>query len=634
MGTRLDEGHSTGDLPGHQEEDLPESHQVGGALEGRTCPFPQGLQSMSGGSRERPSPSKATSPKGRRLELDIAGPLRPERDHEAKKKKYILVGAFTWTVPKGRATEEKAVEIPEGAPMIDPDEIFADEEGGRLPDPEVDTPDQEDLHPEEELCDDSGLQHGEKEFQEKDKKEEDGGDEEGDGDFDIEVYRLAIPIEDRSAEKVLNAVIQLYLQLRADGFQIQQLHTDKAREFVAKGLVAWCRNRNIYRTSTSGDSPQQNGRAERAVQYVKGRIRVLLLSAGWTASSWPLACWNIHAMERLRRNQRKMDVPAFGDEVLVRKRYWKSKELEPTHEKVWYVAPIPEAHGHLVVEGNGALRVTAYTMAATKEPPEKEETWMAIRTEAANREDELEVRRRIRGKTAIRTVNVKKDEDDESAWRRSMQQIIEDESVRLIEDEEDVGKAVYELLRVLAKELKKEPEGEEVLRTKVVPVSQFLKEHEKWKPAVLAEMNQLFEEKGALRRTTMAELQELRERSFEVELIPSKLVITMKPGPKRKIRIVACGNYVETKGEELFAAGADSTALRLALKLTSQMRWTLYTVDIRVAFLNAPLTTTLKDGSEDKAIFALKPPALLVKLNFAEKDVGGGTGYLRVEAVT
>ena len=565
-------------------------------------------------AKDRPH-RRLRHPKAGVLSLDIAGPLRPERDHEAKKKKYILVGAFTWIVPKGRAVEEKEMEVPEGAPIIDPDEIFADEEGGRLPDPEVNSPDQEELHPGEGLCDDAGLQHGEGGLERKEENE--GG---GDEEFDIEVYRLALPIEDRSAEKVLNAVIQMYLQLRADGFQIQQLHTDKAREFVAKGMVAWCRNRNIYQTSTSGDSPQQNGRAERAVQYVKGRIRVLLLSAGWTASSWPLACWYIHAMERLRRNQRRMEVPALGAEVLVRKRYWKSKELEPTHEKVWYVAPIPEAHGHLVVEENGALRVTAYTLAATKEPPEKEETWMAIKTEAEKGEDELEVRRRIRGKTAIRTVDVKKDEDEESTWRRSMQQVIEDESVKLVEDEEEVGKVVYKLLRILAKELKKDVEEDEVLRTKVVPVSQFLKEPEKWRPAVMAEMNQLFEEKGALRRTTMAELQDLREKNFEVELIPSKLVITMKPGPKRKIRIVACGNYVESKGEELFAAGADSTALRLALKLTAQMRWTLYTVDIRVAFLNAPLTTTLKDGSEDKAIFALKPPALLVKLKFAEEN--------------
>ena len=148
-------------------------------------------------ARDRPH-RKLRHPKAGALSLDIAGPLRPERDHEAKKKKkYILVGAFTWIVPKGKATEEKAVEVPDDAPTIDPDEIFADEEGGRLPGPEVNTPDQENLHPGEELRDDSGLPHGEgglekKDPQEEEKKEEDGG--EVDEEFDIEVYRLAIPI--------------------------------------------------------------------------------------------------------------------------------------------------------------------------------------------------------------------------------------------------------------------------------------------------------------------------------------------------------------------------------------------------------------------------------------------------------
>ena len=570
-------------------------------------------------AKDRPH-RRLRHPKAGVLSLDIAGPLRPEKDHEAKKK-YILVGAFTWIVPRGEVAEEKLVEIPEGAPAIDADEILADEEGGRLPDPEVNTPDQEELHPGEELHHDHELPHGEdveeKESQDE-KKEGNGG--EGDDEFDIEVYRLAIPIEDRSAEKVLDAVIRLYLELRADGFQIQQLHTDKAREFVAKGLVAWCRNRNIYKTSTSGDSPQQNGRAERAVQYVKGRIRVLLLSAGWKASSWPLACWNIHAMERLKRNQRKMDVPAFGTEVLVRKRYWKSKELEPTHEKVRYVAPIPEVHGHLVVEMDGALRVTAYAMAATKDPPENEETWIAIKTVVEDKEDEAEIRRRIRGKTAIRVLEVEVNEDDPNKWKDSLRRVIEDESVKLIEDEENVGVAVYRRLRSLKAVEAVETEAEEVLRTRIVSVAEFLRDAREWRPAIEAEMRQLFEEKKALVSTTMACLQELKSSGKEVDFIPSKLVITLKPGPRRKVRIVACGNYVEFKGEELYAAGADSAALRLLLKVASEGQWCLLTVDVKVAFLNAPLVTSRKDGTKEDQIFALKPPSLLLRLGYAKED--------------
>ena len=43
-------------------------------------------------------------------------------------------------------------------------------------------------------------------------------------------------------------------------------------------------------------------------------------------------------------------------------------------------------------------------MASTKEPPESEETWIAIKTEVEDREDEIEVRRRIRGKTAAKVL--------------------------------------------------------------------------------------------------------------------------------------------------------------------------------------------------------------------------------------
>jgi len=59
-------------------------------------------------------------------------------------------------------------------------------------------------------------------------------------------------------------------------------------------------------------------------------------------------------------------------------------------------------------------------------------------------------------------------------------------------------------------------------------------------------------------------------------------VITLKPGPKRKIRIVACGNFLEFRGEELFAAGADASALRFTLKVTAEEKWKVLTVDIKL----------------------------------------------------
>ena len=54
--------------------------------------------------------------------------------------------------------------------------------------------------------------------------------------------------------------------------------------------------------------------------------------------------------------------------------------------------------------------------------------------------------------------------------------------------------------------------------------------------------------------------------------------------------------------------------------MTAENDWELITTDVKVAFLNAPLTTTLKDGTEGNFVFALKPPTLLVRLNFARED--------------
>ena len=335
---------------------------------------------------------------------------------------------------------------------------------------------------------------------------------------------------------------------------------------------------------------------------------------------WPLACWHVHAMERLRRLKKDHTVPGFGVKVLVRKRYWKSRELEPTHEVVEYIASLPEAHGHLVRRDDGALMLAAYVLQKTEQPPELEGTWLAVQTLAEDKEDALQIRRRIRGKTSIRTLQVE-DEVEQHYRSQATKEVLEMESLKILEDEDQVAQVVYRHLKTMMKEVKiGDEEDEEVLRTKVIPVSQFLKESELWTDAIETEMKQLFKEKGALRSTSMAQLQRMREQGLEVELIPSKLVITMKPGPKRKIRIVACGNYVESKGEELYAAGADSSALRLVLKSTAEFGWDLLTADVRVAFLNAPLTTTLKDGTEDHAVFALKPPSLLVQLRFAKED--------------
>jgi hypothetical protein len=94
-----------------------------------------------------------------------------------------------------------------------------------------------------------------------------------------------------------------------------------------------------------------------------------------------------------------------------------------------------------------------------------------------------------------------------------------------------------------------------VLQTKVVGMQEVRRDFPKWKEAVENELRPLFETKGALRRVSPEEIEQ-RKKKGDLDVIPSKLVCTLKPDPtnpkgKRKIRIVACGNFVTAEGADI-----------------------------------------------------------------------------------
>ena len=80
--------------------------------------------------------------------------------------------------------------------------------------------------------------------------------------------------------------------------------------------------------------------------------------------------------------------------------------------------------------------------------------------------------------------------------------------------------------------------------------------------------------------------------------------------------MVGCGNFCQKQeGQDLYAGGADTVAVRYVLKRGAEEGWTGCVIDIKAAFLNAPLQA--EDG--DKVV-VLKPPHLLVKLGYVESD--------------
>jgi hypothetical protein len=101
-----------------------------------------------------------------------------------------------------------------------------------------------------------------------------------------------------------------------------------------------------------------------------------------------------------------------------------------------------------------------------------------------------------------------------------------------------------------------------------------------------------------------------------LEIIPSKLVFTIKPSPddkagKKKTRWVVCGNHEERRdGEENYSAGADATALRLLAWVSSKMRWAGCTLD------HADME---QDPDED--LLLVRPPHILKETKFLRRDV-------------
>ena len=142
----------------------------------------------------------------------------------------------------------------------------------------------------------------------------------------------------------MEGVAELYLQLKTDGFLVQTMHTDRGREFVNNKMKTWLRSRGVLHSTNAGEDPRGNGRAERAVGEVKRMVRRLLHASAMGVMWWPMALRYLMETARLE---------SFGDQVLIKKRNWRTKLLEPTHEVSHYLTPVVESHGHCVLRENG-----------------------------------------------------------------------------------------------------------------------------------------------------------------------------------------------------------------------------------------------------------------------------------------
>ena len=290
-------------------------------------------------------------------------------------------------------------------------------------------------------------------------------------------------------------------------------------------------------------------------------------------------------------------------------------------ETVKYLFPAPEEHGHWVQAEEERPRVTKYLLWKAKEPI-TDQKWVAIEKEAA---DALTTRRRLREKTSVRKIEVEetdlKDEEKEEEkvqqLRQRLSRMIEEEMKHMVEDDPDI--AVAKMKRMM-----EEPsEEDEILQTKVISTREVAKSWKSWLEAIDAEVHSLLEEKEALKKIARKELEEIQKKAAQegrtVEIIPSKLVFTIKAGPnggKRKTRWVICGNYESKKdSEQTFSSGADVAAFWLWIWAAARHQWAGAVIDIKTAFLNA-----LMDQDDQEAVLIVRPPALFTEKGYMAPD--------------
>ncbi|OLP89592.1 putative transposon protein [Symbiodinium microadriaticum] len=152
------------------------------------------------------------------------------------------------------------------------------------------------------------------------------------------------------------------------------------------------------------------------------------------------------------------------------------------------------------------------------------------------------------------------------------------------------------------------------LQTKIIGADQVRREPEKWVPSMKEEYQSLVSRTGAVQELSDSQYKQLLEDTgVTLEVIPGKLVYVHKSSGRRKSRIVGCGNYCQggsSERSELYARGAGAESLRLMIRRCAlHSGWVLASVDVRTAFLQAPLLEQQREGR--RLVTIVRVPSIL-----------------------
>ena len=182
--------------------------------------------------------------------------------------------------------------------------------------------------------------------------------------FDIQNITMVEPMASRSAKDLLEALNRVYSRYRALGIPIYRFHSDRAKEFIGKTVRQWIATKTLWQTSTGGDDPKGNGRAESEVLQFKRRLRLNLHLSGAPHTEWPSVARHV-AQERMNAQLQKVGLKRppslpYNKTVMVKCKWWdklKTKGIAAPFQEATIKGPSPLLHnGYVVLTKRGSTQ--------------------------------------------------------------------------------------------------------------------------------------------------------------------------------------------------------------------------------------------------------------------------------------
>ncbi|CAE7563194.1 GIP [Symbiodinium sp. CCMP2592] len=185
---------------------------------------------------------------------------------------------------------------------------------------------------------------------------------------------FAVPVNNKKAATMLPAVQRIVMDIKALGYPVTRLHTDRGGEFRGNVVRKWALAQGMWPTTTSGSDSAANGVAESGVRFLKRRARILLDSAGVGKEHWPTAVQYAAAQQRADVLGSLPSMPvAYGTKVYVKTKRYKTGAVEdfgPHWTVGRYAGPSTDIRGgHVILKATGTFIQTTHVRVARDPPP-------------------------------------------------------------------------------------------------------------------------------------------------------------------------------------------------------------------------------------------------------------------------